>query len=733
MALDSQRASRTQRGVADDAWLGPVLVANGVLTPRQAERLASRSEGTLWAAALREGATDQAIIAALSRAYRTPVADLALAEARTTTLLPESLARKHQVLPLAADDRVIRVATADPRDLDLEQTLRFITGRDVLFQIASPAAIVARLDELYRPERAIERILTGLEPARIEAVDAAAVQAGTADSALDAPVAKLVDAMISDGVREGASDIHAEPTEGGVVVRYRIDGVLREVMRLPSAAGAALVRRVKVWAKLDVTDPLRPHDGRATARVDDQLVDLRVSTIPVARRGEKVVIRILDKTNLRGTLGDLGLPARELEVLRRLLGHREGMVLVTGPTGSGKTTTLYAALNELRTGKVNIVTVEDPVEYDVAGISQIQVNEAQGLTFAKALRSVLRQDPDIVLVGEIRDFETATTAVQAGFSGHFVLSTLHTNDAPSAIVRLRDMGIEAFKVASVLKGVVAQRLVRKLCAACAEPIPVSELPPEARPPASRRDVVVRRAVGCKACNGAGYKGRAAILEVMPVDEAVGRLIDQGAMPEALVAAARRIGMYSLWESGLERVWSGLTSVEELVRVLGERSAEEEAPVPGETATIPVLAPVASVATAPAAPTRVVDTAPAATRVLVADDDAQMRRLIRSVLQRDGFEVIEAADGLDALDAAQQGGIDLVILDVDMPRLDGLGVLEELRAQVKTACLPVIVLTAQHGDTEEKALDLGAQDYLGKPVQTRSLVARVRAVLKRASS
>ena len=201
-------------------------------------------------------------------------------------------------------------------------------------------------------------------------------------------------------------------------------------------------------------------------------MDLRVSTIPVARRGEKVVIRVLDKTNLRGTLGDLGLPARELDVMRRLLGHREGMVLVTGPTGSGKTTTLYAALNELKTGKVNIVTVEDPVEYDVAGISQIQVSEAQGLTFAKALRSVLRQDPDIVLVGEIRDLETATTAVQAGFSGHFVLSTLHTNDAPSAVVRMRDMGIDAFKVATVLKGVVAQRLVRKLCPACAETVPV---------------------------------------------------------------------------------------------------------------------------------------------------------------------------------------------------------------------------------------------------------------------
>ena len=732
MPIDSQRGSGVRRSGPDDAWLTAVLVASGVLTPRQAEQLAT-GDGSVWTAALSSGATDEAIVAAVSRAFRVPRADLVGAEPRTTTLLPETLARKHHVVPLRADDRIIKVATADPRDLDVEQTLRFVTGRDVVFEIAAPRAILAKLDELYRPERAIERLLGGLEPARIEAVDAAAAASGS-DSALDAPVAKLVDAMISDGVREGASDIHAEPTEGAVVVRYRVDGVLHEVMRLPSSAGAALVRRVKVWAKLDVTDPLRPHDGRATARVDGQVVDLRVSTIPVARRGEKVVIRILDKSNLKGRLQDIGIPARELDLLGGLLGHREGMVLVTGPTGSGKTTTLYAAINELKTGRVNIVTVEDPVEYDVAGISQIQVNEAQGLTFAKALRSVLRQDPDIVLVGEIRDFETAQTAVQAGFSGHFVLSTLHTNDAPSAVVRLRDMGIEAFKIASVLKGVVAQRLVRKLCPACAETVPVDTLPPEARPPADRENVVIRRAVGCKACDGIGYRGRAAILEVMPVDENVARQIDQGALPEVIAAAARPIGMFTLWESGLERVWEGSTSLAEVIRVLGERQEEgqaEDASPAGQAGPVPERGP-AGTAPAAAAPTGAAEPA-GPPRVLLADDDAQMRRLIKSVLQRDGFDVVEAADGLDALEAVEHGGVDLVILDLDMPRLDGLGVLEELRAQVRTACLPVIVLTAAQGETEEQALDLGAHDYLRKPVQTRSLVARVRAVLKRVNA
>jgi type IV pilus assembly protein PilB len=743
MATDSQRNSgqpvRGAPGAAttalagaaaarepSDGWLEPILMGGGLVSQAQLQSLKMNGPASLWAGVVSAGwTTDEKVAAEVARVFRLPVANLAATDPRITTLLPEVLARKHHIVPVSANDRTIQIATSDPRDLDMEQTLRFVTSREVAFQIGTPQAIAARLDELYRPERAIERLLGGLPEVPVVALDAAP-EAPAPDRELDGPVAKLVDAMIHDAIREGASDIHAEPTEGAVVVRYRVDGVLREVMRLPVTAGAALVRRVKIWAKLDVTDPLRPHDGRAVARAGAQTVDLRVSTIPVARRGEKVVIRILDKSNLCGSLAELKLPPAEHGMLERLLGHREGMVLVTGPTGSGKTTTLYAALNQLKTGKVNIVTVEDPVEYEVAGISQIQVSDAQGLTFARALRSVLRQDPDIVLVGEIRDLETAGIAVQAGFSGHFVLSTLHTNDAPSAVVRLRDMGIDAFKVASVLKGVVAQRLVRRLCEHCAEEVPADSLPPEARPPAGRT-ARVRKANGCRQCNGRGYRGRAGILEIMPVDESVARLIDAGALPDTLAAAARKIGMRSLWESGLERVWSGVTSLDELKRVLGEHADDS-----GAAALVPEA--VVAVAEAPSAP--VAPAAEATTeggRVLVADDDPQMRRLIRIVLQREGFDVLEANDGLDALDLIEQGRIDLVILDVDMPRLNGLGVLEEIRAQMRTASLPVIVLTALQDETEEKALDLGAQDYLTKPVQTRSLVARVRAVLKRAKS
>ncbi len=710
---------------AQDAWLPPLLVDAGLLTAAQSETLGLEGVSA-WESVTRRGlASDGEIVATLASHFRLQPADLSAVDPRAALLVPETLARKHQVLPLAADDRRIQLATADPRDLNAEQAIGFITGREVVLRVAAPARVQEGLDAVYRPEKSINRLVGRLEPTSVEVIQEVEVPESR-DPILDAPVARLVDAMITEGVRQGASDIHAEPEDGVTVVRYRVDGVLREVMRLPGSAGASLVRRAKVFARLDVTDPLHPQDGRAAIRVDGQQVDLRVSTVPIARRGEKVVIRILDKTNLRNTVSDLGLSEHERDQFQRLLGHREGMLLVTGPTGSGKTTTLYAALNQLKTGRVNIVTVEDPVEYDLAGVSQIQVNEAQGLTFASALRSVLRQDPDIVLLGEIRDAETARTAIQAGLSGHFVLSTLHTNDAVSAITRLRDLGIESFKIASVVKGVVAQRLVRRVCERCAAAVEADRLPVDARPPADwPHPVVLRQANGCKHCNGTGYRGRLGVMEIMPVDEAIAQLIDAGAAPDAILPAADRRGMLNLWESGLDRLWQGLTTLDELVRVLGERSVPEpEAP----TARVPSQVPrQVQAAVSAASPT---ETAP---RVLVADDDPQMRRLVRSVLEREGIQVTEAADGLDALDLLAKQPCDLIVLDLTMPRLDGLGVLEELGAQVATAQIPVIVLTALGDEGEARALDLGAHDYLTKPVRPTALTARVKAVLRRAKA
>lgn len=705
-----------------DAWLGPLLLEGGLVPEVRLSVLTPAGKTRLWSMVVQTGlTTDAAISAMLANRFKLPVADLQTIDQRATAVLPESAARKYHVMPLGLDERTVRLATADPHDISAEQHLSFLTGRDVRLEIASPLAISEKLDELYRPENSINRLLQGLAPSKVELTATTAID--ERDPALDAPMSKLVDAMIADAVRSNASDVHAEIEGQHVVVRYRVDGILREVMRLPEAAGASLVRRVKVVAGLDVTNSMTPQDGRSTARVDGQQIDLRVATAPVARRGEKLVIRILNKSNLRASIPDLNLPKEEEEVLMRMLGHREGMVLVTGPTGSGKTTTLYAVLNHLKTGRVNIVTVEDPVEYDVDGISQMQVNEAQGFTFATALRSVLRQDPDILLVGEIRDGETATIAIQAGLTGHFVFSTLHTNDAAASIVRLRDMGVDSFKVGSVLKGILAQRLVRKLCDRCAEAVPVDELPAEARPPEGYAGTFTpRRPVGCKACGGSGFRGRVAVMELLPVEGPVGRVIETGGTQQQIIDAAMPFGMRTLWQSGLVRFWLGLTSFDEVHRVLGEfgdREAEAAKPVAaGATTRAPARTPTTS------------DPDGAGATLLIADDDAQMRRLLKTVLEREGYKVLEATDGLEALEMIDTQGIDLVLLDHDMPRLTGLGVLEELRAQVATATLPIIMLTARTDDTETQALELGAQDYLTKPVQPRSLVARVKAVLKR---
>ena len=531
-------------------------------------------------------------------------------------------------------------------------------------------------------------------------------------------LAQLQHALEDSPLALGGQTVHAEVEGAHVIVRYRVDGILREVMKLPASAGASLVRRIKIVAGLDVTNSMTPQDGRSTARVDDAVVDLRVATAPVARRGEKLVIRILDKSNLKASIPDLSLPEEEEAALTRMLGHREGMLLVTGPTGSGKTTTLYAVLNHLKTGRVNIVTVEDPVEYDVDGISQMQVNEAQGFTFATALKSVLRQDPDIVLVGEIRDLETATIAIQAGLTGHFVFSTLHTNDAASAITRLRDMGVDSFKIGSVIKGILAQRLVRRLCEKCAEPVPVEEVPRDARPPAGYAGTFApRRAPGCKACGGTGYKGRLAVMELLPVEGKVPNLIETGAPLAEIIQASRAFGARTLLESGLVRYWLGKTSYEEVRRVIGEVTGHTTESEAAEAAGVPERA------------TTMAEDGSGAT-ILLADDDSAMRRLLRTVLEREGFKVEEAIDGLEALEAVETKPIDLLLLDHDMPNLTGLGVLEELRARVVTASIPVIMLTARTDDTELEALELGASDYLTKPVQPRSLIARVRSVLKR---
>ncbi len=551
--------------VATDAWLAPIL--GGLLPESSMRSLEGRVDGSYWRTAVGEGlVTEEQLLDAISKRTRTRVASDLLVSSVARELVSERLARRFGVLPLSASAAVLEIATSNPYDLDCEQTLEFATRRAVRMSLAPPSRIADRIDEVYAPVERVSRILS-----QASGSSAASVMERVEDSdghidkkEAERPVIKLVDHIVAEGIAAGASDIHLEAGEHGISVRYRIDGILREVMVLPKAVGVPLVSRIKIMSQLDIADRLRPQGGRARVAINGARVDLRVSTLP-ASHGEKVVIRILDARAGLRSIESLGLDPVDGPRFQQLLEAREGLVLVTGPTGSGKTTTLYAALKHLQHRGVNIITVEDPVEYRIPGIVQVQIHEKAGLTFASVLRSVLRQDPDVVLIGEIRDRETAAIALQASLTGHLVFATLHTNDACSSITRLTDLGVDCAKLAGALKGVVAQRLIRRLCPACKQVanagVPRSLL--ETIPESS----MIYMPVGCAECSLTGYRGRVAVTEVLVTTPPIERAIAAGEPSDNLVAVARQSGARSLWGSGAAQLLDGMTSAQELLRVL----------------------------------------------------------------------------------------------------------------------------------------------------------------------
>lgn len=747
-----------------DEWLVPTISA--MITPEAVEGLRNAAEPTssLWELVTSKGySTDEQILAVLSERCRIPLAESPKPELKVKEIIPEAVARRYHIVPLRATDSVLEVVTANPFDIDAEKGLAFASGREVRMQLLSPGKIAALTDEIYRPVNVVEKLLEGMEGItdveQLEQEAAADEFQVSAEEASQRPVVRLVDLILSEGILSRASDIHIEPEEGGFAIRYRIDGVLRQVMMIPRAAGFPLVSRVKIISSLDIADRLRPQDGRARVAVNGVPVDLRVSTLP-ASMGEKVVIRILDSRATVLSLDGLGLNPDELAAFRGLLTHHEGIILCTGPTGSGKTTTLYSAIRSIQTGKTNIVTVEDPVEYRIQGIVQVQVHEKAGLTFASALRSILRQDPDVVLVGEIRDRETAMIAVQASLTGHLVLSTLHTNDASNAITRLVDVGVEPYKIAASLKGVLAQRLMRKLCPACKE-VWVESVPEELAKWVPR-GTPLYRAVGCSDCAMTGYRGRFSVVEVLTVTPEVERVIGAGSTADKIGEAARAAGMRGLWESGLAHVLRGESSLDELMRVVdvpfeegaepllkaaapaGEQSGRGSGQDRTSRALAQAAAEVAEAAGHKAAvlgdgsfdlldglaagPAKV---ARLRRKVLLVDDEDALRRVMKDLLEREGYVVTEARDGVQALDQVDRTGPDVIVLDLNLPGLDGYSVLSHLRSRPATADIPVVVLTAKGDeDNEVRVFELGADDFLTKPFRARALSARLDAVLGR---
>jgi len=576
------------KSFASDSWLLPLL--RELLPKASLELLESRLGASYWETAVTEALVEEEeILEALSLHTHVGIASDLLVSSPAREMVSERLARRFAILPLSVSESALEIATSNPYDLDCEKTLAFATRRVVRMSLASPARIQERIEEVYAPVERVSKLIGRADNSRIQPVveRADATENEIDEKQAERPVIKLVDHIVAEGIAAGASDIHLEAGESGIAVRYRIDGMLKEVMVLPKAVGVPLVSRIKIMSQMDIADRLRPQGGRARVAINGARVDLRVSTLP-ASHGEKVVIRILDSRAALRSVESLGLDPVDGPRAQKLLEVREGLILVTGPTGSGKTTTLYAALRLLQHRGVNIITVEDPVEYRIPGIVQVQIHEKAGLTFASALRSVLRQDPDVVLIGEIRDRETAAIALQASLTGHLVFATLHTNDACSSITRLTDLGVDSAKLAGALKGVVAQRLIRRLC-------PVCKLVANAGVPrrlvgSIPEDSMIYIPVGCRECSMTGYAGRVAVTEVLVATPEIERAIAANEPPDRLLAAARASGTRSLWGCGAAQLLAGSTSAQELVRVLEPESARGAAsdPHPGYDLQRPIV-------------------------------------------------------------------------------------------------------------------------------------------------
>ena len=563
--------------------LGQVLLQEGLLTREQlAQGLAEAksSKLRLGYVLVKLGLIQEIeITKVLARQYRMPAVDLSSfqVDSKIVRLIPAEMAVKNVVLPLKREGRTLTVAMADPTDIGLLEDLKFITRYDLFPVIAGEYTLRGLIEKHYDVASAEQEQLTNIlrdmeemDESDVEVLADEEDDAATQAQIDDAPVVKLINGLLTDAVRRGASDIHIEPFEHEIRIRYRIDGALVEIMKPPMKMKAALTSRIKILSQLNIAERRVPQDGRLKLKMGNRVIDFRVSTLPVLF-GEKIVLRILDKGNLTLDLQKFGFePKAEADLMKAIL-NPYGMVLVTGPTGSGKTTTLYSALSRINTTEVNIMTAEDPVEYNLMGINQVLVRTEIGMTFAAALKAFLRQDPNIIMVGEIRDLETGGIAIKAALTGHLVLSTLHTNDAPSTITRMIDMGIEAFNVASAVNLVVAQRLVRRICKDCKAPVTYTdeELASLGTDLESVRHIPFMKGKGCDTCGGLGYKGRAGLYEVMAMSPELRRMILRGASVAELRDQAVAEGMLTLRMDGIVKIRKGVTTLEEVVKETAE--------------------------------------------------------------------------------------------------------------------------------------------------------------------
>jgi type IV pilus assembly protein PilB len=756
--------------------LGDILVQAGVITGDQLQRILARQQeavgrkprlGSLIVGM--EIASESDIARALAQQLDIPFIDLeaVVAEPQVMSMVPRWLARRHDLVPVRRSEGALIVAMSDPTNLVALDDVRMSAGIPISPVVATAGAIKNAEERFYASDLGAAAILDRLgEAVDVEVLpdpeedgsdlDVSMTAEALEKSAAMAPIIRLVNALLADGVRARSTDIHIEPQPTDVKVRYRVDGLLREVMALPKHVQALVISRIKIMSGMDIAERRRPQDGRGRILVDTREIDTRVSSIPTFA-GEKLVIRLLPTGTETPTLERIGLEEGQLQTVRQHLAMPQGLVIFTGPTGAGKTSTMYSALSYIKTPEKNICTLEDPIEYQIPELNQTQIDEKSGITFARGLRTLLRQDPDVIMVGEIRDLETAQIVMQSSLTGHLVLSSLHTNDAASAVTRLVDLGVEPYLIASALVAVVAQRLVRLICRSCAEPVTPSDrtLISLDLSPDDLRGVEVVHGAGCELCGYTGYRGRTGIFEILPVTPQLREQITAQVSDVSLNYAIRAAGIQGLRESGLQKVREGVTTLEEVLRVTQmERREVLRCPscrheVDAGFLVCPYCNQELSDQSCPEcrkevrrewrvcpycrtelAGAKPMNNGNERLRILVVDDDPSLRELAGAMFAGD-FEVLVAENGEEGLKRATLERPDLILLDLHLPDISGHDVARRLRKTATTSLIPVIMITGRDDPQSEiEGLRAGVDDYVVKPFDEETLRAHMESVLRR---
>jgi len=673
--------------------------------------------------------TEDKLIDVASRAYNLPVVRLddEVVDVVVLELFSYDRVKRYGIFPIRKVKDELMIAMSDPLDYITLDDIRIIAKMAVKPVLSTKSDISRYIEKYYVIDDAIYDLVKNITE-DVAVTPEEESEKSNIEYNMDedrSPAVRLTNLILNEAVKSRASDIHVEPFEDSVEVRLRVDGLLKSIMKLPVGISKKLIARIKALSQMDIAETRKPQDGRSKMQIGEKKVDMRISIIPTYF-GEKVVIRLLDYNQTRTSIDTIGFQPAELKIFKEAIKKSQGLVLITGPTGSGKTSTIYGALNSIKSETINIVTIEDPIEYLMEGVNQLQVNTLRGVTFAKGLRSFLRQDPNVIFVGEIRDGETAEIAFRAALTGHLVFSTLHTNNAIASVVRLQDMGVDLNIVSSSLIAIIAQRLVRVICPHCKQLYnPDEALLSKFKLFIEKYEITkFYKGSGCEKCRGAGYMGRTAIFEILRNDERIKALIVEKSSEKEILNIAVKNGFKTLSESGVIKVSQGLTTLEEVERISevgwqDDPLEKEKQPKQVRAIDLEELAGEEKTGSTKGL------------KIMVVDDEDDMRKIISKRLKDAGYEIIQAKNGREALVYAFKEAPGLIVMDVMMPEMDGIEATRKLRENLQTAAIPIIMLTAKHDKHSElEGIDAGADDYIAKPFDGDKLIARIKMLLRR---